>query len=90
MRVTRLTTAALPLVAICHYDVTARKLAEDRAEYLALHDPLTGMANRRYFNLTMDRVIRSSVRDRSPIRSHRRGRRSLQGLRRCVRASCRG
>lgn len=67
MRATRLSTASRRLLAISHYNVTARKVAEERAEYLALHDPLTAMANRRYFNLTFKRLIRSSVRNRSPI-----------------------
>ncbi|MDX1893424.1 GGDEF domain-containing protein [Mycolicibacterium sp. 050158] len=67
MRVTRLATASQPLVAISHYNITARKLAEQRAEYLALHDPLTDMANRRYFNIALKRATRSSVQNRSPV-----------------------
>jgi diguanylate cyclase (GGDEF)-like protein len=67
MRATRLRTASRRLVAISHYDVTARKVAEQRAEYLALHDPLTGMANRRHFNATVERVFRASLRNRSPV-----------------------
>ena len=68
MRATSLTTASPRSVVISHYDVTLRKLAEQRAEYLALHDPLTGMANRRYFNFALKRLLRStSRRHPSPI-----------------------
>ncbi|HET7486320.1 MAG TPA: GGDEF domain-containing protein [Acidimicrobiales bacterium] len=31
---------------VCHVDVTAAKLAEDRLTHQALHDPLTGLPNR--------------------------------------------
>ncbi|GAB7072086.1 diguanylate cyclase [Mycobacterium hodleri] len=67
MRATRLAIASQRLVAVSHYNITERKLAEQRAEYLALHDPLTEMANRRYFNVALERAIRSSMRNRSPV-----------------------
>lgn len=68
MRATPLTAASPRSVVISHYDITLRKLAEERAEYLALHDPLTGMANRRYFHFALKRLFRSTSRGRpSPI-----------------------
>lgn len=36
-----------------HEDVTARKQAEKQALYLAGHDPLTGLPNRRFFEQTL-------------------------------------
>lgn len=52
---------------ISHHNVTQRKLAEERAEELAMQDPLTGIANRRSFNLSLTREIRSSLRHKAPI-----------------------
>ena len=52
---------------ISHHNVTQRKLAEERAEALAMQDPLTGIANRRSFNLSLAREIRSSHRHQAPI-----------------------
>ncbi len=56
-----------PLFVIAHSDITARKLAEERAEYLSLHDPLTGLANRRYFDENLDKGVRRSRRKSSPL-----------------------
>lgn len=67
MRATRLTSASEPLVAISHYNITTRKLAEERAEYLALHDPLTGIANRRHFDSTLRRVFGTSRLHQQPV-----------------------
>ena len=67
MVVTRLKVDSRRLFAISHHNITQRKLAEEQSEYLARHDPLTGLANRRYFNLTLDREFRTSMRQRSPI-----------------------
>ena len=55
------------LFVISHHNITQRKLAEEQAEYLALHDPLTGLANRRYFNLFLNNAIRRNIRSRSPL-----------------------
>ena len=56
-----------PFVVIIHYDITRRKLAEQRAERLSQHDPLTGLANRRLFNEFMKIEWRRAVRGQSPI-----------------------
>ncbi|MCM5569669.1 EAL domain-containing protein [Burkholderiaceae bacterium FT117] len=45
-------------------DVTARKEAEGRLQFLADHDSLTGLLNRRGFNAYLERAIAAS-RDRS-------------------------
>jgi diguanylate cyclase (GGDEF)-like protein len=52
---------------ISHHDITQRKLAEERAEALALQDPLTGLGNRRQFDLSLQQEIRSSLRDQTLI-----------------------
>ncbi len=46
-------------------DVTARKKSEERIEYLALHDPLTNLQNRRALASSIDRMI-SRARRGSP------------------------
>ena len=67
MRVTRLKDDSRRLFVIAHQNITARKLAEERAEHLAMHDVLTELANRRYFNLFLSNEMRRSMRKRSPI-----------------------
>lgn len=41
-----------------HEDVTARKNAEEKALYIADHDALTGLPNRRYFERHLERVFK--------------------------------
>lgn len=55
------------LFVISHHNVTQRKLAEERVEQLAMHDPLTELANRRAFLLFLNREMRISVRNQTPI-----------------------
>jgi diguanylate cyclase (GGDEF)-like protein len=67
MRVTCLKNSARRLFVVSHHNITRRKLAEERAERLAMYDPLTGLGNRRYFNQFLRREFRKSVRYRSAI-----------------------
>lgn len=67
MRVARLKDDSRGLFVISHTNITLRKLAEERAEHLAMHDPLTGLANRRYFNQSLNREMRRSIRNRTAI-----------------------
>lgn len=55
------------LFVISHHNVTQRKLAEERVEQLAMQDPLTGLGNRRAFQLFLSREMRSSLRNQTPI-----------------------
>lgn len=55
------------LFVISHHNVTQRKLAEEQIERLAMQDPLTGLSNRRAFNLFLSREMRTSIRYRTPI-----------------------
>lgn len=67
MRVTPLRHRRKALFVIAHVDITARRLAEEKAEFLALHDPLTGLANRRYFDERLDSGLRRSQRNDTPL-----------------------
>lgn len=67
MRVTRLNDDSRSLFVLSHHNITLRKLAEERAEHLAMHDPLTGLGNRRHFDQFLEREMRRSIRNRSAI-----------------------
>jgi len=42
-------------------DITHRKQMENRLKFLSLHDPLTGLYNRAYFEQEMDRLVKKQV-----------------------------
>lgn len=67
MRVVRLKCEPSELVLISHLNITRRKLIEEQVESLAMHDPLTGLSNRRHFNQTLSREVRRSIRNKSAI-----------------------
>jgi diguanylate cyclase (GGDEF)-like protein/PAS domain S-box-containing protein len=67
MRIAHAKDESRELFVISHNDITLRKLAEMRAEHLALHDPLTGLANRRYFSQFLNEEIRRCVRYQLPV-----------------------
>jgi len=67
MRVARLQGGLERLFVVSHHDITRRKLAEERAEHLALHDELTGLANRRLFGRFLGEEIRRGARNQSPV-----------------------
>ena len=48
-------------------DITTRKLAEEVLRHEALHDPLTGLFNRRYMGEMLEREIRRAERNPQPI-----------------------
>lgn len=67
MRVTSLKNSSRRHFVISHQNITMRKLAEERAERLAMYDPLTGLGNRRYFNQFLRREYQRGMRSRSPV-----------------------
>lgn len=67
MRVFPLQDSSNRFFVVAHQDITRRKLAEEEAERAAMHDPLTKLANRRYFNQFLRREFQRSIRDRSSI-----------------------
>jgi diguanylate cyclase (GGDEF)-like protein len=67
MGITGLKDKSARLFVISHHNITLRKLAEERAEYLAMKDALTGLANRRHFDLFLNSELRRRTRDGSAI-----------------------
>lgn len=59
--------ASESMFLISHHNITQRKLAEQQVEKLAMQDALTGLANRRHFQLFLDREVRSNLRQKTPI-----------------------
>ena len=51
-----------PTLTVCLDDVTKRKEAQQQLEYQAMHDALTGLYNRYYFEATLERLSADSQR----------------------------
>ena len=49
-------------VLFSNMDITERKIAEERLEYISLHDPLTRLYNRSFFNEEISRMTRGRIR----------------------------
>lgn len=67
MHVGALRDASKKLFVIAHHNITQRKLAEEKVEGLSLHDPLTGLSNRRHFDRFLRDDWQRGMRSRSPI-----------------------
>lgn len=67
MRATPLQGASGNLFVISHHNITKRKLAEEQVEYLSLHDPLTGLSNRRHLSQFLNSEWRRNARNQSPM-----------------------
>jgi diguanylate cyclase (GGDEF)-like protein len=56
-----------PHLAVAVRDLRARKHAEAHIQFLAHHDPLTGIPNRSSFNKRLDQDIERSLAERKPL-----------------------
>ncbi len=53
--------------AVTFTDVTERKQTEEKLKYAALHDPLTGLPNRRLFSDRLDQALKKARRDHEQV-----------------------
>ena len=67
MRVTPLTESHLPYFVITHQNITDRKQAEIMVTLASEKDPLTGIANRRKFDLFAHEHWTINLRDSTPV-----------------------
>ncbi|EAU54192.1 sensor domain-containing diguanylate cyclase [Mariprofundus ferrooxydans] len=56
-----------PAVLGWFYDITERKLMEDKVEYQAFYDTLTGLANRSLFHNTLHQAIANAKREKCSL-----------------------
>lgn len=56
-----------PAVLGWFYDITDRKIMEDRVEHLAYHDTLTGLPNRYLFSDRLDQAIANAEREQTTL-----------------------
>jgi len=55
------------LFVITHSNITERKLFEEQVELLSLHDPLTGLSNRRHFESFINTEWNRNEREQTPV-----------------------
>lgn len=67
LKVRRVDQQGKAALTICLDNITKRKEAQEQLEYLAMHDSLTGLFNRRYFEESLRHAYADSVRN---SRSH--------------------
>ncbi len=70
-------------LSIFFHDISMQKLARDEVEHLALHDPLTGLANRLLFQRRLDEAVADGHRRRGAAARSR----PFQGRQRYARPS---
>lgn len=56
-----------PAILGWFYDITDRKIMEDRVEHMAYHDTLTGLPNRYLFNDRLEQAIANAEREQSAL-----------------------
>jgi diguanylate cyclase (GGDEF)-like protein/PAS domain S-box-containing protein len=54
------------IVALCE-DITDQKQAREKLRYQAMHDPLTGLPNRRHFEQSLNSAIEGAARDGNEV-----------------------
>lgn len=54
------------IVVLCE-DITDQKQAREKLRYQAMHDPLTGLPNRRHFEQALNAAIEGAARDASEV-----------------------
>lgn len=64
MKVRRSAQNRRPSLTICLDNITKRKEAQEQLEYLAMHDSLTGLFNRHYFEESLKHMYADAIRNR--------------------------
>lgn len=63
LKVSRSSKSQSDVLTICLDNVTERRESQEQLEYLAMHDSLTGLYNRHYFESTLEQLTADSVRN---------------------------